>query len=698
MSKYELNKWIQITNITLTSFTWKCVEGKPSEGICFKTCDDCLDFLVYGTDENNFETLFIGIPSIGDSGTITHSFKGAVHIGLAQVTSEEKAKEFWKKNWKNLPILPVQQTLTIRLEPTDPHWVRLNNPDKTARELDNWWENNSKKGQQRATIDIRIKIPEAVFAKIKIKWRTKGWHDIGLSKSKDGKTFERIFSRTGGSSDFIDHIHEIDLDPEYEYYRIHFVDGDLDWEVARVHKTIQLIASIKCEETCQTSCELCCEEACQISCEEKCELTCEEVCQHFCQTTCELSCQSTCELECQETCEISCQQTCELTCQETCELSCQETCEKTCQATCELSCQETCELTCQETCKLSCQSTCELSCQETCELTCQSTCELICETTEETVSRCCTTGLPEQPYPSIAGTFKGKLKSKLACKIKNIKTIPLPGTTASVASYSITKNKKFTDVIYKNEEYTIEIELSGYPQFFHDKPSIDTECGKITYISFIDVNNKEHKNWIPALIIQGCKETCEISCQTTCELTCQQTCEQTCQLRCEFTCQETCEVSCQQTCQLSCQETCEISCQQTCELSCQETCEKTCQATCELSCQQTCELTCQKICELACEETCEIGCEETCQKECQATCELKCQSTCELKCQTTCEQYNQVCPLTILCVGTPLIYHIQPLRKIKPILPLFIIRAYYSRFSITLAKSLKWLLSKLTRW
>lgn len=693
MGGYKLDKWIHITEITLTSFEWKCVKGKPSEGICFKTCDDCLDYLVFGTDENNFKAVFLGIPKIGDSGRITHSFRGAIHIGLAQVTSEEKAKEYWRNNWENLPVLPIQQTLTIRLESTDPHWLRLNDPDNVARELNNWWENNSKKGQQRATIDIRIPELRLLSAKIKIRWRAHGWYDIGLSKSKDGKTFERIFSRS--AIGHIDEVYEIELDPECEYYRIHFADGDLDREIARVYKTVELILSFECEETCQTSCELCCEEACQITCQEKCELSCEEVCETFCQSTCELSCQSTCELSCQEACELSCQETCEASCQSTCELSCQEACEISCQSTCELSCQETCELTCQETCEETCEATCEKTCQTACEVTCQTACEkscqtaceLVCETTEETASRCCSTGSPDGGFPSIAGTFEGKLKPKLACKVKNLKTIPAPGASASVSSYLIKKDSEEVDTIFKDEEYIIEVELTGYPRFFHDKSSIETECGTITYISFIDANDKEQKNWIPTLIIEGCKETCEIACQTTCELTCQETCELSCQEKCEFICQETCELSCQETCELSCQETCELTCQETCELSCQ--------STCELSCQETCELSCQETCELSCQETCELACEKACEEACQKACELSCQETCELACQEACETETQVCPLTILFIGTPLICYIQPLRKIKPLLPAFMVKAYYSRFLVTLAKGLRWLSSRL---
>ena len=122
---------------------------------------------------------------------------------------------------------------------------------------------------------------------------------------------------------------------------------------------------------------------------------------------------------------------------------------------------------------------------------------------------------------------------------------------------------------------------------------------------------------------------------------------------------------------------------------------------------------CEQYCQTACEgtsETCSSACLTqtqdicgTCEQYCQSACELVCQTPCEVTfqlCQTICETECEIieeikCPLTIMFVGTPLIYHIQPLRKLKPYLPLFIIKAYYSSLAVKTARKLRWLISKL---
>jgi len=135
--------------------------------------------------------------------------------------------------------------MKIRLEPTDPHWIQINDPDNVARDIGEWWENNARKGQTRATIDIRIPEVIGVGGKARIRWYSNDWHHIGLSKSKDGKTFTEIWGR--GAHYTFDETYEIELDPECEYYRINFNDGNGYTEVTRVHKDIELLTPTLCE-------------------------------------------------------------------------------------------------------------------------------------------------------------------------------------------------------------------------------------------------------------------------------------------------------------------------------------------------------------------------------------------------------------------------------------------------------------------
>ena len=143
-----------------------------------------------------------------------------------------------------LPKLPAQaQDLTINLDPADSHWVGINDPDGVATDTGAWWENNAIVSETRATIDIRIpEILGMAGAKARIRWSSNDWHHIGLYKSNDGgATFVPIWTR--GMHFTFDEIHDIDLDPACEYYRISFADGNLAWEITSVYKSVGIFFS-----------------------------------------------------------------------------------------------------------------------------------------------------------------------------------------------------------------------------------------------------------------------------------------------------------------------------------------------------------------------------------------------------------------------------------------------------------------------
>jgi len=205
--------------------------------------------------------------------------------------------------------------------------------------------------------------------------------------------------------------------------------------------------------------------------------------------------------------------------------------------------------------------------------------------------------------------------------------------------------------------------------------------------------------------IESCITTCELSCQSSCQKECQSSCEKSCQTTCEKSCQSSCQYSCQSTCESICQSTCKVSCQTTCQKECQTTCEKICQSTCETFCQGKCETTCEETCELTCQETCEKTCQQTCESFCQTeeeklcegcetTCQLSCQEPCEVAkqlcettCETTCQLFEELkCPIMVVSYGTPLVDSLEPLRRIRKILPSLILKTYYSNLHLKIAR------------
>jgi len=130
---------------------------------------------------------------------------------------------------------------TIKLTSSDPHWVRLGN-GKYAVELADRWEARTPYSDYTAPRPyIDIKIPELKGTrggKIKIRWYSNDWHYIGLDKSADGVNFTNVWGRNAHYT--FDESYTLDLDPNCIYYRIHFEDGNLDYEVTGVYKDVEV--------------------------------------------------------------------------------------------------------------------------------------------------------------------------------------------------------------------------------------------------------------------------------------------------------------------------------------------------------------------------------------------------------------------------------------------------------------------------
>jgi hypothetical protein len=123
-------------------------------------------------------------------------------------------------------------------------------------------------------------------------------------------------------------------------------------------------------------------------------------------------------------------------------------------------------------------------------------------------------------YPSISGTHNGTIKPNQTITVKKLYTYSCVGTgghteyakiwnntgwnvTAHWSGYvedwhNITFDDTFT--LYKNKTYNYTIHTGSYPQIIHtDEWEAEGGMGIINCTSFVDVNGKIYKDWIPAI-------------------------------------------------------------------------------------------------------------------------------------------------------------------------------------------------------
>ena len=130
------------------------------------------------------------------------------------------------------------------------------------------------------------------------------------------------------------------------------------------------------------------------------------------------------------------------------------------------------------------------------------------------------TGAPENPYPSISGTFNGTITLYKTIIVKNLYTYPCKGTgghteyvriyneSGTIAEaewkgykgdwHNITFPKNFT--LEGGKTYNITIVTGSYPQIHHTS-SLKTENGWINCTEFIDANGNKYDDWIPAIML-----------------------------------------------------------------------------------------------------------------------------------------------------------------------------------------------------
>jgi hypothetical protein len=132
------------------------------------------------------------------------------------------------------------------------------------------------------------------------------------------------------------------------------------------------------------------------------------------------------------------------------------------------------------------------------------------------------TGASATPYPSIPGTHNGTIILTHDVTVSKLYTYPCAGTGghtkyAGILSsngtliaeaywngyeenwHNITFNNSFT--LDANETYNYTIRTGSYPQIIHAS-SHNATGGVITCEEFVDINGKQHENWIPAIRLE----------------------------------------------------------------------------------------------------------------------------------------------------------------------------------------------------
>jgi parallel beta-helix repeat protein len=123
----------------------------------------------------------------------------------------------------------------------------------------------------------------------------------------------------------------------------------------------------------------------------------------------------------------------------------------------------------------------------------------------------------EGTYPSISGTFIGTITPSRNLTLNTLYTYSCTGTgghTKSIELYEYSFLRAmgmwsgyqgdwhtitFTKVaLLKDHEYRYIIVTGSYPQVVHTE-SKNVTGGKITYTDCVDINGKQHENWMPAI-------------------------------------------------------------------------------------------------------------------------------------------------------------------------------------------------------
>ena len=114
------------------------------------------------------------------------------------------------------------------------------------------------------------------------------------------------------------------------------------------------------------------------------------------------------------------------------------------------------------------------------------------------------TGTALKPYPSLPGSFHGKIWTNRPIYVTDVNTVSMKGAKGRVKSYKFTElaTGNVTNDLLAGTPYDIEIKLESYPRYFHNTREIINDYGVLELISFKDANGRG-RMWIPELHIDG---------------------------------------------------------------------------------------------------------------------------------------------------------------------------------------------------
>ena len=138
------------------------------------------------------------------------------------------------------------KTVYFKLDPSDPHWVKKEDPEGLLQDLGYAWKSNGVAGQIRP--EIYFKLPEVSSSKgiLTFTWSKEespdyiGWDSLELYASEDGATWTKIWENSKKMG-YVPPTEVSVVIPEgYVNLKFKMSDGNLPWEYIVLYKDMTL--------------------------------------------------------------------------------------------------------------------------------------------------------------------------------------------------------------------------------------------------------------------------------------------------------------------------------------------------------------------------------------------------------------------------------------------------------------------------
>jgi len=136
-------------------------------------------------------------------------------------------------------------TTYIWLDPSDPHWVKKEDPANVLIDGGDYWKSAAGGKVQRPS--IYFDLPEVAEHEGKLTFRWKkdipnsfGWDAFYLYASKDGKTWVKLWENPQKWK-YYEGEETVLIPPGYVHLKFYFVDGDMWFETITLWKQMKLV-------------------------------------------------------------------------------------------------------------------------------------------------------------------------------------------------------------------------------------------------------------------------------------------------------------------------------------------------------------------------------------------------------------------------------------------------------------------------